>query len=86
MGGTLVNRNQIGVDHRYASAGKWKEERIEPRANAPMVVAKANELEVDQMKLLHVGERRIVVARTAQGYVAFDDRCPIAEVRWPAEA
>ena len=26
MGGTLVSRNQIGVDHRYAEAGKWKEE------------------------------------------------------------
>lgn len=76
MGGTLVNRNQIGVDHRYANAGKWKEQRIEPRANAPLVVAKAAELEVDQMKLVHVGERRIVVARTAPGYVAFDDRCP----------
>src|SRR5438093_11945665 len=27
MGGTLVYRNQIGVDHRYANAGKY---RIEP--------------------------------------------------------
>jgi nitrite reductase/ring-hydroxylating ferredoxin subunit/uncharacterized membrane protein len=76
MGGTLVNRNQIGVDHRYAGAGKWKEEKIEPPANAPVVVAKADELKVDQMKLLHVGDRRIVLARTEQGYVAFDDRCP----------
>ncbi len=25
MGGTLVHRNQIGVDHRYANAGKWNE-------------------------------------------------------------
>src|SRR5207247_2520443 len=25
MGGTLAYRNQIGVDHRYAGAGKWKE-------------------------------------------------------------
>ncbi|HYC28372.1 MAG TPA: DUF2231 domain-containing protein, partial [Chitinophagaceae bacterium] len=24
MGGTLVHRNQIGVDIRYAGAGKWK--------------------------------------------------------------
>src|SRR5690606_25836778 len=29
MGGTLVYRNQIGVDPRYAGAGKWKEEYIE---------------------------------------------------------
>ena len=76
MGGTLVNRNQIGVDHRYAGAGKWKEETLEPNANAPVVAAKADELKVDQMKLLHVGDRRIVLARTEQGYVAFDDRCP----------
>ena len=26
LGGTLVYRNQIGVDPRYADAGKWKEE------------------------------------------------------------
>src|SRR5215204_4582021 len=25
MGGTLVHRNQIGIDHRYANAGKWNE-------------------------------------------------------------
>ncbi len=25
LGGTLVYRNQIGVDPRYADAGKWKE-------------------------------------------------------------
>ena len=76
MGGTLVNRNQIGVDHRYAAAGKWKEEKVEPRPNTPLVVAKAEELKRDQMKLLHVGDRRIVLARTERGYVAFDDRCP----------
>jgi nitrite reductase/ring-hydroxylating ferredoxin subunit/uncharacterized membrane protein len=76
MGGTLVNRNQIGVDHRYAHAGKWREQTIEPRPNTPLPVASADELEVDQMKLLHVGARRIVLARTEKGYVAFDDRCP----------
>ena len=31
MGGTLVNRNQIGVDHRYAHAGKWQEQEVEAR-------------------------------------------------------
>ncbi|HJU67186.1 MAG TPA: DUF2231 domain-containing protein [Gemmatimonadaceae bacterium] len=76
MGGVLVNRNQIGVDHRYASAGKWKEERISASAGTPLIVAKADELKVDQMKLLRIGDRRIVLARTDQGYVAFDDRCP----------
>jgi nitrite reductase/ring-hydroxylating ferredoxin subunit/uncharacterized membrane protein len=74
MGGTLVYRNQIGVDHRYAGAGKWNEERV---AGAPRpVVARGDELEVDQMKLVHVDGERIVVGRTADGYVAFEDRCP----------
>ncbi len=27
------------------------------------------------MKLLRVGDRRIVLGRTEHGYVAFDDRC-----------
>ena len=27
------------------------------------------------MKLLSIGDRRLVLARTEQGYVAFDDRC-----------
>jgi uncharacterized membrane protein/nitrite reductase/ring-hydroxylating ferredoxin subunit len=76
MGGVLVSRNQISVDHRYASAGKWKEERINASAGAPLTAAKIDELKVDQMKLLHIGDRRIVLARTEQGYVAFDDRCP----------
>lgn len=76
MGGTLVNRNQIGVDHRYAGAGKWKEMRVEDRPGEALVVARADELEVDQMKLVHVGERRIVLGRTEEGYVAFDDHCP----------
>src|SRR5205807_6998319 len=26
MGGTMVYRNQIGVDPRYANAGKWREQ------------------------------------------------------------
>ncbi len=75
MGGVLVNRNQIGVDHRYARAGKWKEESIEPEGGQPVVVARADELEVDQMKLIRLDGRRLVLARTERGYVAFDDRC-----------
>src|SRR5947208_16062625 len=31
LGGTLVYRNQIGVDHRYANAGKWREQEVEAR-------------------------------------------------------
>jgi nitrite reductase/ring-hydroxylating ferredoxin subunit/uncharacterized membrane protein len=75
LGGTLVYRNQIGVDHRYAGAGKWKEETKEAHADDQVVVATADELKVNQMKLLHVGDRRIVLARTDGGYCAFGDRC-----------
>jgi nitrite reductase/ring-hydroxylating ferredoxin subunit/uncharacterized membrane protein len=76
MGGVLVNRNQIGVDHRYAPAGKWKEEEITWVPGGPVVVGKADELEVNQMKLLHINDRRLVLARTEAGYIVFDDRCP----------
>jgi len=75
MGGTLVYRNQIGVDHRYAHAGKWREQQVEARAGQPVAVARTDELKVGQMKLLLVGERRIVLARTEEGHSAFDDRC-----------
>ena len=75
LGGTLVNRNLIGVDHRYANAGKWNEESFE-RSTGALVVAREDELEPGQMKLLHVDGRRIVLGRGPRGYVAFDDRCP----------
>lgn len=76
MGGTLVYRNQIGVDHRYANAGKWSEREIEAKPGTSVDVAEANELKVGQMRLLHVKGQRIVLARTEDGHVAFDDRCP----------
>jgi nitrite reductase/ring-hydroxylating ferredoxin subunit len=75
MGGTLVYRNQIGVDPRYAGAGKWKEEAVEVDADGWAAVAQDDELEVDQMKLVRAGGLRIVVGRTERGYVAFEDRC-----------
>jgi nitrite reductase/ring-hydroxylating ferredoxin subunit/uncharacterized membrane protein len=75
MGGTLVYRNIIGVDMRYAGAGKWKEETLEAREGQALVAAEEDELEVNQMKLLRVDGRRIVLARSEEGYVAFDDRC-----------
>lgn len=76
MGGTLVSRNQISVDHRYAQAGKWREERIEATDGEPVVVARSDDLKVNQMMLLHLNGQRIVLGRTEQGYVAFGDRCP----------
>lgn len=75
LGGTLVFRNQIAVDHRYADAGKFQEEtRPELAENAALVVS-TDGLEVDQMKLVHARDKRIVVARTEQGLTAFADRC-----------
>jgi len=80
MGGTLVSRNQISVDHRYAEAGKWSEARIDAKPGVPVFVARADELQTNQMKLLRVrvdgaSERRIVLGRTESKYVAFEDRC-----------
>ena len=76
MGGTLVYRNQIGVDHRFADAGKWKVDVLpEPAHGEPVDVGSSNELRAGQMKLLRIGGRRIVLARTEDGYAAFSDRC-----------
>jgi uncharacterized membrane protein/nitrite reductase/ring-hydroxylating ferredoxin subunit len=74
IGGTLVHRNQVGVDIRYAGAGKWKEEFITV-SDGKMQVAAADELKLNQMKLIHVNKKRIVIGKTENGYVAFDDRC-----------
>jgi nitrite reductase/ring-hydroxylating ferredoxin subunit/uncharacterized membrane protein len=77
LGGTLVYRNQVGVDHRYADAGKWKERALPApeTAGSAIDVGSPDDLGVDQMALLHVGGRRIVLARIDEGFAAFDDRC-----------
>ncbi len=74
MGGTLAYRNQIGVDHRYANAGKWREEHVAGGDDAALETV-AHGLAVNQMKLVHVGDKRVAVGRTGKGYVAFQDRC-----------
>ena len=74
MGGTLVYRNQIGVDHRYAGSGKWQEESRQ-HSQMPALTSAAAPLGVNQMKLVHAGEQRIAVGRTEDGYAAFQDRC-----------
>ena len=74
MGGTLVFRNQIGVDQRYAGAGKWKELYASEKGGR-IAVADIEELKVNQMKLVHIADKRIVLGRTEEGYSAFDDRC-----------
>jgi len=74
LGGTLVYRNQIGVDQRYAYAGKWKEAYFK-QSEGIIEVANADELNVNQMKLLHLGDKRVVLAKSETGYTAFSDRC-----------
>jgi len=74
MGGTLVYRNQIGVDHRYANSGNWQEDERTTSGSAALAFAGAG-LGVDQMKLVRVEDERIAVARTEDGLAAFSDRC-----------
>ena len=74
LGGTLAFRNQIGVDHRYANAGKWQEDERTNTGKAALAFAGAG-LGVDQMKLVRVEDERIAVARTEDGLAAFSDRC-----------
>jgi uncharacterized membrane protein/nitrite reductase/ring-hydroxylating ferredoxin subunit len=74
LGGTLVSRNQIGIDHRYADAGKWQEERIETKAE-PVELFYLNKMKTNQMKLMHINGKRIVISKTDSGYAAFEDRC-----------
>jgi nitrite reductase/ring-hydroxylating ferredoxin subunit len=76
MGGTLAYRNQIGVDHRYANAGRWQEDsRADAKSRALASAAAGAELEINQMELVHAGDERVAIARTEKGYAAFQDRC-----------
>lgn len=72
LGGTLVYRNQIGVDHRYAGAGIWHERTLE---SWDRPACGEHELSYGQMMLVHVGGERVVVGRCADGIVAFSDHC-----------
>jgi nitrite reductase/ring-hydroxylating ferredoxin subunit/uncharacterized membrane protein len=74
LGGTLVYRNQISVDHRYANAGRWSED-VRTTSDRDALASSGARLGVNQMKLVHVDEERIVVARTEKGLTAFSDRC-----------
>ncbi len=72
LGGTLVYRNQIGVDHRYANAGRFKERSVE---NFDRPVCNQSELGDGQMMLARVGDERIAIARCSEGIFAFSDQC-----------
>jgi nitrite reductase/ring-hydroxylating ferredoxin subunit/uncharacterized membrane protein len=72
LGATLVYRNQIGVDHRYANAGKWREREL-PSWDRP--ACNEGELAYGQMMLARVGSERVVIGRSSEGIVAFSDHC-----------
>jgi uncharacterized membrane protein/nitrite reductase/ring-hydroxylating ferredoxin subunit len=77
LGGTLVYRNQIAVDHRYAHAGKWHEVTVEGSPSQTITIAGAAErMKPGQMWLLRWRDgQRLVLARTDDGFAAFDDHC-----------
>jgi nitrite reductase/ring-hydroxylating ferredoxin subunit/uncharacterized membrane protein len=77
LGGTLVYRNQIAVDHRYAHAGKWHEQDVTGAPGQTIAVeGAANEMKAGQMRLLKWNGRRIVLARSeGDAFAAFDDHC-----------
>ena len=75
LGGILVSRNLISVDHRHANAGTWTEARFTSENGKPLAVARADDLEPGQMKLLVVNGHRIALVRTERGFAAFEDRC-----------
>ena len=72
LGGTLVYRNQIGVDRRYASAGKLKTRTIESWSKP---VCNQSELGDGQVLLATIGTERVVVGRCSEGLFAFSDHC-----------
>lgn len=72
LGGTLVYRNQIGVDHRYANAGEEKERTLE---SWDRPVLNKSELADGQMLLAKIAGERVVVGRCGEGFFAFSDRC-----------
>jgi nitrite reductase/ring-hydroxylating ferredoxin subunit/uncharacterized membrane protein len=72
LGGRLMAKNQIGIDNKYAANGRWRETTVRSSGD---VVAALDEIQLNQMKLVRLHGKRIVVARTEEGFVAFDDHC-----------
>ncbi|HJR61942.1 MAG TPA: DUF2231 domain-containing protein [Vicinamibacterales bacterium] len=75
LGGTLVTRNLISVDHRYADRGKWQEASFRGASGKEIVVAHEDDLQDGHMKLLRVNGRRITLARVGGVFHAVDDGC-----------
>jgi uncharacterized membrane protein/nitrite reductase/ring-hydroxylating ferredoxin subunit len=72
LGGTLVYRNQIGVDRRYAGAGKQKQRTLD---SFDRPVCNTGELAECQMMLANIDGQRIAVGKCSEGMFAFVDRC-----------
>jgi len=72
LGETLVFRNQIGVDRRFANGAKWRTITLHDW-NSP--VCNDDELAPGQMLLATIQGARVAVGRCPEGLVAFDDRC-----------
>ena len=72
LGATLVYRNQIGIDHRYANAGNWKERTIE---SFERPIANQKEVGEGQMMLGHIAGERVVVGKCGHGAATFSDHC-----------
>jgi nitrite reductase/ring-hydroxylating ferredoxin subunit/uncharacterized membrane protein len=72
LGGTLVYRNQIGIDHRYAGAGIWKERMI---SDWTRPICNVGELAQGQMMLASIAGERVVIGKCPDGIIAFSDRC-----------
>jgi uncharacterized membrane protein/nitrite reductase/ring-hydroxylating ferredoxin subunit len=74
LGGTLVYRNQIGIDRRYANAKSVLEREIAEH-NQPL--ANVGEIGLGQMMLAKVGAKgeRVAIGKCADGIHAVQDRC-----------
>ena len=72
LGATLVYRNQIGVDHRYANSGQYRDVELSDW-NRP--VCKEADLKEGQMMLARIQGARVAVGRCPEGLVAFRDHC-----------
>jgi nitrite reductase/ring-hydroxylating ferredoxin subunit len=72
LGGTLVYRNQIAVDHRYANASNFREVTL---TRWDQSVCKAEDLADGQMLLADISGTRIAVGRCGDDFVAFSDSC-----------
>jgi nitrite reductase/ring-hydroxylating ferredoxin subunit len=72
LGATLIYRNQIGVDRRYANANTFKERTIE---SFERPACNQSELGEGHIMLVHVGSERIAVGRCSEGVFAISDRC-----------